>query len=198
MANWCSTNIDIKCKKQDSAEKIYESFKKWLKSTKEGITDGWIGNLLLNSGMMNSVEEIEKDYETRGTVTDLSVCSDTVLLYTETAWVPMLKAIRDVLDHFFYDDVTDFWYTATEPGCEVYCSNDPDVAEKYVLETDDSLYPDEWFEEADAIKTLTECLKTKGIETSSKTIEELQKEYDYLGIDLSVHQYDYIEEYELD
>ena len=140
MPNWCCTNIKISCNEEKEARKLFESLEKWTsKNYKEnGFGKSWLGNVVLGSGIGTVDTDEKTDIHCRGSITYMDIEDKDVLLTTETAWVPMLSIFYGILSK--YDIDADIIYTAEEPGCLIYATNDPDLIGKfhvYVYEEED-------------------------------------------------------------
>lgn len=132
MANWCDNQIKITGDK--SVKDLYKNIKKWINE------DG-------SYSLAGIVEKAGFDYNSvscRGIITDfyldnLNEDEYRIVLYQETAWGPNNKMWKLIIDK--YCPEAEFIYTAEEPGNEVYVSNDPDVANTYMLDwADDCQY----------------------------------------------------------
>lgn len=124
MPNWCSSYVRIK-----ASGKSLDV----LESEIEKATDGrypetdfgneWLGNLLLHIGMSRD-DVIYGDINCRGYIVDWIKNADEITMDIESAWSPHVKCIKEFCDYFVKD--ADVFYTAFEPGSEIFLSNDPD------------------------------------------------------------------------
>ena len=134
MPNWCSTIITFHGK---NAKKLETLVDEWTKEKLPGVSDyfgeNWLGNCLVNSGIMSFEEACYGNIRCRGTIDYLSYTDDEELtMETSTAWGPaitMWKIINDTLNL----DLS-IVYTAEEPGCELYWTNDPVVKDTWMYE----------------------------------------------------------------
>ena len=165
MPNWCYTNIVINHKDKTKLEDLANKISEW--SHKDfcdnGFHDGWLGNIVGNSGIANPLEADSP--RCRGTLTSIYFDNGQINMSTETAWAPMMKMWQMIIDKYLPD--ADIWYTAEEPGNCIFESNDPDVIGKYYIdiweppegfEDEESIYE---AEEDDVIDFLQRVLKTK-------------------------------------
>ena len=136
--NWCLTKIDINTDSEETAQAICDKLEKWLKAPEDESIDGgddWLGCLAVNSGVIASYDDIdESPIACRGEVECLTLDSDGVHMLTSTAWEPMLEVIYRALEKNFELDGIDIVYSAEEPGCDLYVTNDEDVAGTYCVD----------------------------------------------------------------
>lgn len=139
MANTCYTEIEIISENEKQIEEFYEKLKKWTSTLHEyskGVNTGplWLGNLVLNAGIAK-VAERGVDRSCRGSILEIGkYSSDSIFIETETAWAPLMDIWQDLVAKYIPD--ARIIYTAEEPGCEIYWSNDPDVESNYCVYTD--------------------------------------------------------------
>ena len=149
MANYCYTNIAINGTKE-VLDPLYTELKTALE--RDGEKDGpdagtdfdrnWLGNLLLHIGM--TVDDIqERGIRCRGRVDWIDYYGDQITLDTETAWVPMMQCIVKFVEH--YTDEATITYSAEEPGCDIFWSNDKDYIGKVYLDCnrDEDFFPED-------------------------------------------------------
>ena len=203
MPNWCYTIIKL----YNTPEKItaldkalQEAQKEW--RVKSDFGSMWLGNLLVHMGYSKD-EVVNGDIRCRGSITDISVSKEEINLATETAWSPMLQVIRLFADKFAPD--TEITYTAEEPGCELYWTNDPDYegtyyADGYLDGEYEHLYELTDCSPNTVARTLEDELKLpKTEDESDKYIQELCKrlnekmEVEDPDLYLTLNQYQYVE-----
>lgn len=135
MPNWCFTKIDINADSDETAQKIHDKLEQWLKAPEDesiNSSDGWLGCLAVNSGVIASYDDISKSlFLCRGEVECLTLDSNGVHMLTSTEWGPMLEVIYRALEKNFDLDGIDIVYSAEEPDCDMYVTNDEDVAGTY-------------------------------------------------------------------
>lgn len=138
MPNWCYTQISVNCSSETKAQEIEKLFNEWLEKGKEDsdFKRNWIGSILKYSGL--GQPDSEGCPRCRGSIADINVEDNILSFYTETAWAPMLQWLKFVTDK--YDPNAEIIYTAEEPGCGIYYSNDPTVI--------GTVYIDNWTGEA--------------------------------------------------
>ena len=140
MPNWCYTNISFNSENKSDLEKLYNFIEK-ATSNKSKYTDvsdfgsNWLGNVLLECDLMtlDDVKNNTVPCRRRGSIIYVDITDDQVIVDTETAWVPMMQVWQKVVEKLNLDDV-DIIYTAEEPGCELYWTNDPVVDGTYMIE----------------------------------------------------------------
>jgi len=140
MPNWCYTNISFNSENKNDLEKLYNFIEKATsnKSKYADVSDfgsNWLGNILLECDLM-TLDDVKNDKvpcRCRGSIIYVDITEDQVIVDTETAWVPMMQVWQRVVEKLNLDDV-DIIYTAEEPGCELYLTNDPVVDGTYMIE----------------------------------------------------------------
>ena len=97
MPNWAYTQIDIKGK---DAAKMREEVESWilLNAEDNGFGTKWLGNVVVNSGLVNSTED-PKCPRCRGQIID--ICDNgkdgEFSITEETAWFPMFQMWIDLI-----------------------------------------------------------------------------------------------------
>ena len=133
MPNWCFSSVSI----TDSKEKldvIEKEMNNALSANPIGADFGnmWLGNLLLHIGFDKDTV-VYGNIRCRGSVVYLDRTKDDELIVdTETAWCPHVTCIKMFARH--YSDTAKITYMAEEPGCELFWTNDPETAKKYVVD----------------------------------------------------------------
>lgn len=135
MSNWCLTKIDINTDSDETAQAIHDKIEQWLKAPEDESINGgddWLGCLAVNSGVIASYDDIdESPIACRGEVECLTLDGEGVHMLTSTEWGPMLEVIYRALEKNFNLDGIDIVYSAEEPDCDMYVTNDEDVAGTY-------------------------------------------------------------------
>ena len=116
---------------------------------------------------------------------------DQLTIETETAWSPMLSIWTKLIDTYIPD--ARLFYTAEEPGCGIYYTNDYDYVDKYVIDSWIDVESNWEASEKEVIETLQKLLNTE-ITDVNKLINMLY-ESEIEGI--TVNQWKYENEYEL-
>lgn len=135
MPNWCFTKIDINADSDETAQKIHDKLEQWLKAPdgkhiNDG--DGWLGCLAVNSGVIASYDDINKSpFLCRGYVEDITLNGKSINMFISTEWDTMMEVIYRALEKNFDLDGIDIIYSAEEPDCDMYVTNDEDVAGTY-------------------------------------------------------------------
>lgn len=143
MPNWCFTNIAINTDSEETAKAIYDKLEnEWLKAPEgepvSGFGNDWLGCLAVNSGVIDSYDDIDESLiACRGEVEDVTLDGESVYMITSTAWGPMIEPIYRAIEKNFGLDGIDIVYSAEEPGCGLYITNDESVTDTYYVEIDD-------------------------------------------------------------
>lgn len=138
MPNWCSTAITIKHDNREKLNELSEMIGQWTsKNYKDnGFGLSWLGNIVGNSGVGTVDENIKTDLHCRGWMTNDEISDGQLVIQTETAWVPMLKMWQMILEKYLPD--AELIYEAEECGCELFCTNNKELCNRYVIDVCDS------------------------------------------------------------
>ncbi len=190
MANWCSTQITINHENENKLEELENKINEWMnpKDTSD-FGNSWLGNIVINSGVGTVDENANTDCRCRGSVIDMYRSGNELYIYTETAWVPMLKMWTRLLDKYLPD--AELLYSADECGCEIYSTNDPNVVGRYVIDIFEDIgsFESNWDATTeDVVEILQSLLKTE--ETDIGKLFEMLDESDFNN-DMSIHQWEY-------
>lgn len=198
MPNWCSTQITIHHDDVNKLKLLDALIDDWTsknyKANGFGLT--WLGNIVGNSGVATIDEDYKTDVRCRGSMTykDLNLDGNELIIDTETAWAPMLQMWIRILNKYLPD--AELTYRTEEPGCEIYCTNDPYLINKYVIDSwDDNIESDWEASEESVTKLLQKLLLTE--ETNIKSLIREFEESEYTE-NISIHQWEYVNENELD
>lgn len=192
MPNWCSTRYYIYSPK---AELIYDALVKATSTYSDpeiwSASKNWYGYLAVYSGRFYDC------YSCRGAIesVDLDEANNEVTIFAEDAWAPHPQLLVDFVHD--YDEEAQIYYTAEEPGCEIYCTNDPDEVGHIYIECDFNGLSPEWerfidrhedCRQDDLVEDLCKMLGKKG------TLEELTKEMREQNPDayINIHTYEYV------
>lgn len=137
MPNWCSSTVNIIASK-DSLDILESKINQATSSNKlnAGFGNEWLGNLLLFIGFSDD-DVVNGKIRCRGSIDDVSrVSGEMLTLHTTSAWSPHIECIKVFVDHFVDD--AEIYYTAEEPGCGLYWTNDDDIA--------GTIYMDWWYD----------------------------------------------------
>ena len=134
MPNWCITYITVNHKNEQELKEFEEKLNNLMsKDYKEnGFGKTWLGNLVGNSGIGTIDENKASDLKCRGEITYMENLGNQLVIYTETAWVPMLKLWQKLLEKYLPDG--ELIYSAEEGGCDIYCTNDPAMLDSYIID----------------------------------------------------------------
>lgn len=184
MANWCNTTYHLSGEK---ALRVYDAFCK-SKLAPNGYTDFY-----------NIIEILGTDptgMYLRGRVNDFNFDPEKEILdlYCETAWNE-LADWRDWIDSKFPDD-PGILYTAEEPGCDIYITNDPSQDKYLIDDTRTGVY-----ETASTLQEVMEYLEEnypEEFKSLGKTPESLLDSEEFLEKFFSLEEMEgvYVHEYE--
>ena len=184
MPNWCYTVVNISSPDKEKLKVLSDEFDKALDK------DDSLYSLLLHLDLGES--EIKK-INHRGSITYYETFDDYILMDVESAWSPTLEPIRLFCEK--YDPSAEILYTAEEPGCEVFLSNnDEDVGQWRIIYGGDDPYFEDCQEpfSNDELKDLLEDkirpLETKGLSQLIETIRDVDNgfyvnRYSYCSIE---------------
>lgn len=154
MPNWCFTNIAM-TGQIEKVQFLHDKIKEWTSKDymQNGFGNTWLGNIVLGSGIATEEDIDKRDTpRCRGVIVDLEInfldpCvisfyfgatrqQGAVLnIQTETAWNPMIKMWSMINEH--YNLGLEITYTAEEPGCELYETNDITISGTYIIDAYD-------------------------------------------------------------
>lgn len=146
MANLCFSEITITHDDVAKLRALYENIEKWVRHDALGNgTYHWLGNIVLNA-QIGSVDSNDHDYiKCRGDIIDICFIEDSreIFIATATAWTPKIKIWKKLVDKYLPDaEVT---FRANEPGCEIFVTNNFDLAGQYLVDACESF--EDWIEE---------------------------------------------------
>ena len=151
MANICDTDIELRCWNGPAAMKVYQTILNYeSKINHDGL---WEDDLAKLTGLNLKFSELN------GKIIDFDINGKNVYLYAQEAWSPNLHFWQRLVDKEFNKEVQTIFYTAEEPGFEVYMTNNPNMVGSYVVDTKDGDV--EYFEvdeKPEVIKLLCELL----------------------------------------
>lgn len=134
MANSCDTTYTIRCVDIQQATELEEKLNSWLVD-QHGHKNGWLGNILINSGLAEYDEEDSSwsnhifDGQTRGhLVGPVERYGEELSIMTDTAWNPMHKVWEYVVGKFAPG--AEIVYNSEE----VHTTNDQDLVNKYIID----------------------------------------------------------------
>lgn len=159
MPNWCATRIRITGKEQDLRD-LQTKLESWTKPNHEnGFGEWWLGNLVLNSGVGTVDQNKESDLTCRGSVENVMMKDGDLWIETTTAYIPMMEIWQKILAA--HAPNVELYYTAIEPACGVFWTNEPDTLGGYYFEPYDIDAPDLDLEVEDVIsrEDLSEILR---------------------------------------
>lgn len=132
MANNCDTTVNIHGSKED-LDTLEKAFNQAFDVKTDNMYEKyWMGRLLLHVGYTMEDINAGRAPRCRGTVTYFERENDGFVINTDTAWVPMLECFRVFADRLLKrKDSVEIVYSAEEPGCGIYFTNDPLKAGTY-------------------------------------------------------------------
>ena len=221
MSNCCSTDIRITGnpeKLQMLFNKINEALDLDPNRTGGGGWLGWLVIYLARDDMVQRGLDPDANNSPLGDPDDArdwvydqpircrgSICymelNDELYISQDDAWAPQLVPIVKFCERFYPE--AKIYYTATEPGCEIFDTNDPDMIGSWVLDIFEyselpacaNRYEYEVFPAERAKEVFAELLE---VSPSEKNIRELSHTLiDKYGGVLSINEYKYcsIEDY---
>lgn len=191
MPNWCSTTIDFIGDEKDVEDlrdkiDLYTS-KQYLKTD---FGNDWLGNILYGFGLGDRIDNPSNNLRCRGVITGYddieyggSLCK--FRIWTETAWVPMIKMWNAIIKKHYGDRISVHWI-AEELGCDLYETNDYD---RYSYDTykvgcrlGDYYYGDYWSTVDEVVWYINDNLKSAGI-NKTITADEITDDGLYIELD---------------
>jgi hypothetical protein len=191
MPNWCSTFIKIVCKDEQEARKLESLIKEWTSTNvaDNNFGNNWLGNIVANSGV-GSIDDNDTNYfYCRGMFNDdIDVKENEISFSEDTAWNPALRVWQAVIDKF--TPGAKLLYIASEPGENLFCTNDDDVKGHYYVECRSISLPvsienNYIVSEQDCINFLKELLADENTDediTISELIEDLHDTYSSVDV----------------
>ena len=177
MPNWCSTRITINHENVDELKNLEALINECTRTNymENGFGLKWLGNIVGNSGIGTVDTKKSTDLRCRGSLTYMELYDNQLTIDTETAWVPMLEMWVKLLEKYLPD--AELIYMAEEPGCAIYCTNDPTLVGKYLIDSwNDNVDYDPEADKETVIFELQRYLKTTETEIDKllKMLEEME------------------------
>lgn len=189
MPNWCWTDITIQDSDEEKIKTLYHLIHDvWTSGSyiQNGFGNNWLGNIVCGSCTgtwdgQNFLDEKGCTVACRGSLDGISLHDNLILLSTSTAWEQMMRMWKLICEKYLSQDYQ-IWYHASEPGCELYDTNDPDFLGRFVIDTNpvgdegfskeeyDKLY-DSYTEDADE-QTVVSYLQYL-LQTDEKDLQKL-------------------------
>lgn len=209
MPNWCYTSINIKGKDVEEEKTLYSNLEKWTNEEylKSDFGTSWLGNVVERSGIAKWSEK-EKDFvpsiRCRGYVCDLDYNSG-ITVTTETAWGPMMEMWNEICKKHLPSGY-ELYYSANEPGCEVYITNESEYIGKYYV-NNWHFYEDHDFsdEEIKILESFESCdnyseddvvdILKRLLSSESTEVEDLLEEFNQSKFTdtMSINKWDFVE-----
>lgn len=193
MPNWCFTDITFSGK-EENLKKFATLIEDWIsieKNNANGFGNYWLGNIVVNSGLATYDDVLNmRTHKCRGEIIDINVQDDLIQIFTDTAWIPMMKLWKGVIDKHNLD--LDIVYIAEEVGAELYQTNDPEYKNKYKFQLE-YLDDDTWA--CSESEVLELCKKYCDIESNNiddcmNKFKQYCDENDALG---SIYKWEFVE-----
>lgn len=194
MPNWCMTNMNIYCDDKDKLKEFNDLLDEWTSKDymENGFGHTWLGNIVLGSGIGTVDTGKTTDVRCRGNMCYKDLHEDQLTIETETAWSPLMSIWTKLIDTYIPD--ARLFYTAEEPGCGIYYTNDYDYVDKYVIDSWNEDIESNWeANEEVVVEILQELLNTKVTDVN----ELINMLYDSEIEGVSINQWKYENEYEL-
>lgn len=192
MPNWCLTRITINHESEEKLKELEKLINEWTSKDymKNGFGLEWLGNIVGNSGVGTVDENQETDLRCRGRLTYMEYIDGQLLIDTETAWSPMLKMWKKVLDKYLSD--AELIYSAEECGNGLYSTNDPCMKDCYIIDSWEIEEIDsDWEATEDQVKKVLQKL----LETDETDVEKLIDIFEDSehSDNMSIHKWDFDE-----
>lgn len=186
MPNWCSTDLTFNGEEKE-LKKLADFVEEYKKKKLPGVSfDWWLGNILIYSGVGTFDEVVKGDIDCRGCITYTELTEDQYIVQTETAWGPMVRLWKVAIEALGLD--LEIIYTAIEPGCEIYVTNDPVYYDAYIVDGSDLDNGDYWDVLEDEAKELLDDFVKRHPEA------EVRGWYADDGDDyISIHKWEFVE-----
>lgn len=190
MPNWCITDIYINHENTNKElDRLNKLIEKWTSynAMNNGFGNCWFSNVVINSGVGTVDKNMSSDLRCRGSIVYQELNGNQLHITTETAWEPMLKMWQKVIDKYL--PTAEIVYTAEEPGCGLYVTNDPCYVGQYCVDVWDfpNISPEFCATENYVIEVLQEYLKSNESE-----INKLLKEFDKANHDgMAIYKWEY-------
>lgn len=191
MPNWCSSRIVIRNENPEVISSLYKNLEAWqTNARKNSFGEGWLGNIVLNSGVGTVDSGAGTDLRCRGDIEYMELLGAEITIDTETAWTPMLRMWQRIIDKYAPD--SELEYTAVECGSDIYCTNDPELVGKYHMDAWDEAesilgFDENWAaDKAEVVRVLQKALNSE-----SENFDELRKLLVSKDIPLTVNMWEY-------
>lgn len=192
MPNWCLTRITINHESEEKLKELEKLINEWTSKDymKNGFGLEWLGNIVGNSGVGTVDENQETDLRCRGRLTYMEYFDGQLTIDTVTAWSPMLKMWKKVLDKYLPD--AELIYLAEEGGNGLYSTNDPCMKDCYIIDSWEIEEIDsDWEATEDQVKKVLQKL----LETDETDVEKLIDMFEDSehSDNMSIHKWDFDE-----
>lgn len=196
MPNWCYTEIRIVSDDSKGMENLYKEVQEWTSKNfmPNGFGLNWLGNIVGNSGIGTIDTGEPTDFSCRGELLGMSISAsnsrkDVLYISTNTAWEPMLGMWYMLADKYLCE--SEIYYTAEEPGCGIFITNEPELSGNYYIDAGDYLedYYNSCSTREEVIEVLQKILKTD--ESNFNALIEELDESDFSEC-IGIHRWEYV------
>lgn len=194
MPNWCMTQVTINSRPEEisALKKVITEIQEST-AIKTDFGPTWLGLYLHHLGEWDE-ENGTGSCPCRGSAQVVCEDEESITIDVESAWSPQLGAISKLCAK--YAPQAEIVFTAVEPSCLIYTTNDPSHIGDYLLDIwDDSNLPDafegmcyEFLDEIHLRDTLIDALDGCEQLTTTSLIEKAE---DVFSDKLSINQFQY-------
>lgn len=148
MPNWCVNSVEICCENQEIAKRFEDKIYELTENPYAGNGFGrfWLGNIVGNGRLADNLEEFsgidyisKAPFNCRGCIESICVSDNNVLIDVTSAWTPSVSMWNSFCEKFFPKDEFYIWYSAVEPGCDIYVTNNMENVGMYYVDTYDGV-----------------------------------------------------------
>lgn len=176
MPNWCFTSVVIYGKKKE-VQSLFSKMNN-LEKRKKPLVESGFGNTWLGCLVVKLGADWEKVY-CRGSWSDLFYEGGILYFNTETAWGPMTE-VFDLIKQKFPS--LQIYYSAEEPGCELFTTNDVDglyFKDRYFLDSyDEPLYFETLEEAAESVSGIVGHKVEATVDSIKKALDKYMEEHE--------------------
>lgn len=187
MPNWCTSSIEICCENPEIAkrfeDKVYELTE--TSYVENGFGRFWLGNIVGNGRLADNLEEFsgidyisKAPFNCRGCIDNICVSDNNVLIDVTSAWTPSISMWNSFCEKFFPKDEFYIWYSAVEPGNDIYVTNNMEDVGTYYVDTCDGVISEN-MDSAEVVVLLQKNLLNEN-EEIRKEMEAEEKSFESL------------------
>ena len=194
MANTCWNSVSITCPTQKRAEKIARLLR-FLTTPRTKEEQKWYTSAIA----MKRAFGLENPHEVlsiRGNICpdDMEVTDGTISFSTDSAWSPEGCMTPLMLLKKAYFDDCEICFSSEEPGCDIYVTNDPDLANKYSIDQWEEIEGVGWLDTTYELteKDVCDLLKIKNISEAEDSESYSVHKWDYEEPEAYIEGYEYL------